>query len=42
MPEKLCKKNKKKNQKAEEAKFECKKCGLQDKKEKKLCKPVKL
>jgi hypothetical protein len=42
MSKKLCKKDKNKEIKAAKAKYECKKCGLQAKKEEKLCKPVKL
>jgi len=42
MSKKLCKKDKNKTAKPEKAKFECKKCGLQAKKEEKLCKPVKI
>jgi len=42
MSKKLCKKDKKKKIKPEKVRFECKKCGLQAKKEEKLCKPVKI
>lgn len=41
MSKKLCK-NGKENIKKNKAKYECKKCGLYSKKEKKLCKPVEL
>ena len=41
MSKTLCKQDKKKKVKLEKAKYECKKCGSQSNKEKKLCKPVK-
>jgi len=42
MSKKLCKKEKVKDQNPEKVKFTCKKCGLQAKKKKSLCKPEKL
>jgi len=42
MAEKLCKKEKVKDQNPEKVKFTCKKCRLQAKKKKSLCKPEKL
>lgn len=41
MSKKLCKQDKKKIKK-EKAQYECKKCGLYSKKEKKICKPEKI
>lgn len=41
MSKKLCK-NDKEQIKKRNAKYECKKCGLYSKKEKKLCKPEEL